>query len=48
MGSLYVNNFNDFGRSWQVNIMADGEFRNREQDINVLKVRNNRKAIWPP
>ena len=47
MGSLYVNNFNDFGRSWQVNIMADGEFRNREQDINILKVRNNQGNMAP-
>jgi multidrug efflux pump len=47
MGSLYVNNFNDFGRSWQVNIMADGEFRNRERDINILKVRNTRGEMAP-
>jgi multidrug efflux pump len=47
LGSLYVNNFNDFGRSWQVNIMADGEFRNREHDINLLKVRNVRGEMAP-
>ena len=47
LGSLYVNNFNDFGRSWQVNIMADGGFRNREQDINFLKVRNTRGEMAP-
>src|SRR5262249_31783942 len=28
LGSLYINNFNQFGRSWQVNAMADGNFRN--------------------
>ena len=27
VGSVYVNNFNAFGRSWQVNIQADGQFR---------------------
>ena len=27
MGSLYVNNFNEFGRSWQVNVQADAAFR---------------------
>ena len=47
LGSLYVNNFNAFGRSWQVNIMADGTFRNRESDINVLKVRNSRGEMAP-
>ncbi len=26
MGSLYVNNFNEFGRSWQVNVQADAAF----------------------
>jgi len=30
LGSFYVNNFNRFGRSWQVNIQADGSHR---QDI---------------
>jgi hydrophobe/amphiphile efflux-1 (HAE1) family protein len=47
MGSLYVNNFNAFGRSWQVNIMADGHFRNREEDINFLKVRNKQGNMAP-
>jgi len=47
MGSKYVNNFNEFGRYWQVNIMADGEFRNREQDINLLKVRNSQGNMAP-
>ncbi len=26
-GSYYVNNFNEFGRSWQVNVQADSHFR---------------------
>ena len=26
-GSLYVNDFNRFGRTWQVNVQADAEFR---------------------
>ena len=37
LGSLYVNNFNDFGRYWQTNIQADGQFRDRVEDINLLK-----------
>ena len=27
LGSYYVNNFNEFGRTWQVNIQADQRFR---------------------
>ncbi len=40
LGSFYVNNFNDFGRSWQVNVMADQKFRDRVEEIKLLKVRN--------
>ncbi|MHB1037862.1 MAG: efflux RND transporter permease subunit [Pirellulales bacterium] len=41
LGSLYVNSFNAFGRHWQVNVQAEGNFRNRVDDINLLQVRNN-------
>ena len=41
LGSYYVNNFNDFGRSWQVNIQADQRFRGDAADIGQLQVRNN-------
>ena len=40
MGSLYVNSFNAFGRHWQVTIQADGSFRSRTEDLNLMKVRN--------
>jgi multidrug efflux pump len=40
MGSLYVNNFNEFGRSWQVNVQADARFRRSAEDVRQLKVRN--------
>jgi multidrug efflux pump subunit AcrB len=39
-GSYYVNNFNEFGRTWQVNVQADQKFRNRVDDIRQLQVRN--------
>ena len=29
VGSYYVNNFNQFGRTWQVNVQADANFRNQ-------------------
>jgi multidrug efflux pump subunit AcrB len=41
LGSYYVNNFNNFGRSWQVNIQADQSFRGDARDILQLQVRNN-------
>ncbi len=40
LGSYYVNNFNEFGRTWQVNIQADQFFRGHGRDIRQLKVRN--------
>ncbi len=40
LGSLYVNSFNAFGRYWQVTLQADGDFRDRISDINLLQVRN--------
>ena len=47
LGSYYVNNFNDFGRSWQVNVMADARFRARVDDLRQLKVRNNQGEMIP-
>ena len=40
-GSFYVNNFNEFGRTWQVNVQADPRFRGRVTDVLRLQVRNN-------
>jgi multidrug efflux pump len=41
LGSYYVNNFNEFGRTWQVNVQADPSFRGEAPDIRQLQVRNN-------
>jgi multidrug efflux pump subunit AcrB len=41
LGSYYVNNFNNFGRTWQVNLQADPSFRSQVADIRRLQVRNN-------
>jgi multidrug efflux pump len=41
LGSYYVNNFNEFGRTWQVNVQADPRFRDQVDDIAQLQVRNN-------
>jgi multidrug efflux pump len=41
LGSLYVNDFNRFGRTWQVVVQADASFRNNVEAIRRLKVRNS-------
>jgi hydrophobe/amphiphile efflux-1 (HAE1) family protein len=40
LGSQYVNDFNYLGRTYQVVVQADGDFRRTAQDIARLKVRN--------
>jgi multidrug efflux pump len=40
LGSYYVNDFNRFGRTWQVNVQADAPFRVDAETIKQLKVRN--------
>ena len=39
-GSLYVNDFNLFGRTWQVNVQADASFRSDPASISRFKARN--------
>jgi hydrophobe/amphiphile efflux-1 (HAE1) family protein len=46
-GSLYVNDFNRFGRTWQVNVQADAKFRMKVNDLKRLKVRNEHGAMVP-
>lgn len=40
LGSTYVNDFNRFGRTWQVMAQADGPFRDSVEDIARLRTRN--------
>ena len=40
LGSAYVTNYTEFGRYWQVTLQAEGKYRSRVQDINLLQVRN--------
>jgi multidrug efflux pump len=47
LGSLYVNDFNRFGRTYQVIAQADERFRKKPSDIVALKVRNKRGLIVP-
>jgi multidrug efflux pump len=46
-GSLYVNDFNLFGRTWQVNVQADEKFRRRAPDLKKLQVRNAEGEMVP-
>ncbi|MCI0453547.1 MAG: efflux RND transporter permease subunit, partial [Candidatus Dadabacteria bacterium] len=47
LGSLYVNDFNLFGRTYQVTAQAEGPFRNEPEDIARLKTRSASGAIVP-
>jgi multidrug efflux pump subunit AcrB len=47
LGSLYVNDFNRFGRTWQVNVQGDAHFRKQIQDLTGLRVRNERGGMVP-
>jgi multidrug efflux pump len=47
LGSLYVNDFNQFGRSWQVVVQASGEFRSDPERIKLLKVHNAQGDMVP-
>jgi multidrug efflux pump len=47
LGSLYVNDFNRFGRIWQVNVQASGPFRDDPEKVKLLKVRNANGDMVP-
>ena len=47
LGSYYVNDFNVFGRTWQVNIQAETSFRDNVDDIYQIYARNSRGDMVP-
>ncbi|MBX9735850.1 MAG: efflux RND transporter permease subunit, partial [Phycisphaerales bacterium] len=47
LGSAYVNDFNQFGRTWQVTAQADAGFRLKPQDITRLEVRSRSGRMVP-
>jgi multidrug efflux pump len=47
LGSLYVNDFNRFGRTYSVRVQADAQFRARADDIGQLKVRSRTGDMIP-
>jgi HAE1 family hydrophobic/amphiphilic exporter-1 len=47
LGSTYVNDFNKFGRTWQVKVQADSKYRTRPDDITKLQVRSLEDKMVP-
>jgi len=47
MGGLFVNYFNDFGRTWQVYIEAEAPYRANTQNLSQFYVRNNQGQNVP-
>ena len=47
LGSLYANDFNRFGRTYQVNVQAESAFRLQPEQIRLLKTRNARGDMVP-
>jgi multidrug efflux pump len=47
LGSLYVNDFNRFGRTYSVRVQADAPYRARPEDVGLLKVRASTGEMVP-
>jgi HAE1 family hydrophobic/amphiphilic exporter-1 len=47
LGSSFVDQFNKFGRVFQVYVQADSQFRLRPEDVELLPVRNKQGAMIP-
>ncbi|WP_288352425.1 multidrug efflux RND transporter permease subunit [uncultured Marinobacter sp.] len=47
LGSTYVNDFNRFGRTWQVIAQADAPYRDSVEDIARLRTRNDQGEMVP-
>jgi multidrug efflux pump len=46
-GIIYANDFNRFGRTWQVNVQADAPYRMNQADLQRIKVRNGAGEMVP-
>jgi multidrug efflux pump subunit AcrB len=47
VGTLYINDFNRFGRTWQVNVQADKRYRMQPEDLKKLYVRSSHNTMVP-
>jgi HAE1 family hydrophobic/amphiphilic exporter-1/multidrug efflux pump len=47
LGTFYVNDFNKYGRTWQVLMSAEPAYRNRPDDVGAVYVRSERGGMIP-
>jgi len=47
MGGLFINYFNDFGRTWQVYVEAEAPYRSNMENLGQFYVRNNGGSSVP-
>ncbi len=47
MGGLFINYFNDFGRTWQVYVEAEAPYRSDLSNLSQFYVRNNAGQMVP-
>jgi HAE1 family hydrophobic/amphiphilic exporter-1 len=47
LGGFYINDFNLFGRTWQVNVQAEARFRDTIEDIYRIYLRSSSGAMVP-
>ena len=47
LGSLYVNDFNRFSRTWQVNVQGSPDFRRKTDDLKQLKIKGDSGRMVP-
>ncbi|MCH8924224.1 MAG: efflux RND transporter permease subunit, partial [Planctomycetes bacterium] len=47
LGGYYVNDFNQFGRTWQVNVQAEARYRLTVDGVKQLEVRNDKGQMIP-
>jgi HAE1 family hydrophobic/amphiphilic exporter-1/multidrug efflux pump len=47
LGSYYVNDFNKYGRTWQVLLSAESRYRNRPDDVGAVWVRSDKGTMVP-
>jgi hydrophobic/amphiphilic exporter-1 (mainly G- bacteria), HAE1 family len=47
MGGLFLNYFNDFGRTWQVYVEAEAPYRANTENLGQFYVRNNQGQVVP-
>jgi multidrug efflux pump subunit AcrB len=47
LGGLYVNDFNQFGHTWQVLLQAEPEYRGQPSDVSRYYVRNGQNNMVP-